>query len=74
MGISRLKNRIWFWKPQWYWFGWKTLVPLYYGHDEFARRTFMFGWTITGRVIIAVWNCGDPLCIKEMGDPDDSIT
>lgn len=55
-------NTMWFWKPQWHWFGWKTLVPFAYGHDEYARRTLLFGWTITGRAIFAVWGCGDPEC------------
>lgn len=55
-------GRIWFWKPQWHWFGWRTLVPAHYGHDEYARRTILLGWTITGRVIIALWNCGDEEC------------
>lgn len=54
--------KIWFWKPSWHWHGWTTLVPFVYGHDEYARRTAMFGWTITGRVIIALWGCGDAEC------------
>ena len=53
---------IWFWKPQWYWHGWRTLIPVYYGHDQYARWTVMLGWTITGRAIIALWGCGDPEC------------
>jgi hypothetical protein len=55
-------SRIWFWKPQRYWFGWRTLIPFLYGHDQYARRTLLFGWTITGRVIIAVWGCGSAEC------------
>lgn len=55
-------DRVWFWKPQWHWFGWKTLIPVYYGHDEYARQTIMLGWTVTGRVIIALWGCGNPEC------------
>lgn len=58
-------SRVWFWKPQWYWFGWKTLIPFLYGHDQYARRTLLFGWTITGRVIIAVWGCGNPVCEQD---------
>ena len=58
-------SRVWFWKPQWYWFGWRTLIPFLYGHDQYARRTLLFGWTITGRVIIAVWGCGDAECEQE---------
>lgn len=58
-------GRVWFWKPSWYWFGWKTLIPFLYGHDQYARRTLLFGWTITGRVIIAVWGCGSPICAQD---------
>lgn len=50
---------VWFWKPSLYWFGWKTLIPFLYGHDEYARRTLLFGWTITGRIIIPVWECDE---------------
>ena len=59
------EGRIWFWRPQWHWFGWRTLIPFGYGHDEFARRVLIFGWTITGRILIAVWSCGDPEGIQE---------
>lgn len=55
-------GRVWFWKPQWYWFGPKTLIPFQYGHDQYARRVLVFGWTVTGRVLIAAWDCGDPEC------------
>lgn len=58
-------GRVWFWKPQRHWFGWKTLVPFRYGHDEYARRVLVFGWTVTGRVLIAVWGCGHYLCENE---------
>ena len=58
-------RRIWFWKPQWYWFGWKTLIPFMYGHDECARRTLLLGWTITGRIIFALWGCGSEECERE---------
>lgn len=56
-------GRVWFWKPQWHWFGWKTLVPFTYGHDEYARRVLCIGWSVTGRVLIAVWYCGDRECL-----------
>lgn len=59
---ARSGSRAWFWKPQWYWFGWKTLIPFAYGHDEYARRTLLLGWTVTGRIIIALWDCGDEEC------------
>ena len=58
-------SRIWFWKPSWYWHGWTTLIPFVYGHDQYARRTVMLGWTITGRVIIALWGCGSAECETE---------
>lgn len=32
-------RRVWFWAPCWYWHG---------------RRTVMFGWMVTGRVIVAI--------------------
>jgi hypothetical protein len=58
-------SRAWFWKPSWYWYGWTTLIPFVYGHDEYARRTIMLGWTVTGRVIIALWPCGDRECEED---------
>lgn len=62
---ARREARIWFWRPQWHWFGWKTLIPFMYGHDEYARRTLLLGWTVTGRVIIPLWFCGDEKCLTE---------
>lgn len=58
-------SRIWFWKPQLHWFGWKTLAPFTYGHDQYARRVLCIGWTVTGRVLVAVWGCGDQSCEEE---------
>lgn len=52
-----LRYRVWFWKPQWYWHGWKTLVPFFTGGDEYDWHTVCIGWTITGRVIIATHPC-----------------
>lgn len=46
--------RIWFWAPSWYWHGWSTLLPVHMGGDEYGRRTLMLGWTVTGRMIVAV--------------------
>jgi len=34
-------------------------------HDEYARRVLVIGWTLTGQVIIALGECGDPECITE---------
>lgn len=62
---ARINARVWFWKPQLYWFGWSTLVPFQIGHDEYARRTLLLGWTITGRAIIALWDCGDDECKRD---------
>lgn len=47
-------SRVWFWRPCWYWHGWRTLLPVYFGGDECGRRTVLLGWTVTGRVIVAV--------------------
>ncbi len=52
-----LRTRIWFWKPQWHWFGPKTLLPFGTGGDEFDWHTIVLGWSITGRAIIAVRRC-----------------
>lgn len=57
-----MKRRVWFWPPQWYWYGLRTLIPVGFGHDEYARKTIVLGWTITGRAIIALWDCGDVEC------------
>lgn len=53
-------GRIWFYKPSLWWHGWRTLLPLAFGGmcgDEYGRRTLVIGWTITGRIIIAVRTC-----------------
>lgn len=63
--IKQQDRTPWFWKPQWHWFGWKTLIPFSYGHDEYARRTLLLGWTITGRVIFPLWDCGDRDCHED---------
>lgn len=55
----------WAWRPQWHWHGWQTLLPLMLGHDEYARRTLVIGWTITGRLIIPIGDCGDPECHRD---------
>lgn len=52
-----LRARVWFWKPQWYWHGWSTLVPFFRGGDEYDWHTIVLGWTITGRIIIATRHC-----------------
>lgn len=60
--VDAPKKRVWFYKPQWFWFGWQTLSPVVIGHDEYSRETIMLGWAITGRVIIATRYCGDVDC------------
>ena len=54
---------IYFWKPQWHWHGWRTLIPFFMGEDEDGKRTAVFGWTITGRMIVRLWTCNDPECV-----------
>ena len=49
--------RIWLTRPQWYWFGWQTLVPFYGGSDEYDWHTVTLGWTVTGRVTFATRPC-----------------
>ena len=62
---ERQAERIWFYKPQMYWHGLSTLLPVTTGHDDYARYTLMIGWTITGRIIIALGDCGDEECHTE---------
>lgn len=52
-----LRERVWFYKPSRYWYGWRTLVPFERGGDEYDWHTIVLGWTITGRVIIALRRC-----------------
>lgn len=59
---ARRKARIWFYQPQMHWFGPWTLSPFDYGHDDLSRRTLVIGWTITGRIVIPLWDCGDQEC------------
>lgn len=49
-----MPHRVWFYRPQWHWYGWRTLIPFYRGGDEHDRWTVMLGWTLTGRVVIAL--------------------
>lgn len=62
---ARRRAVIWFWKPQWHWFGWSTLSPFLIGHDQYARRTLVVGWTVTGRAIIPLWFCGSGDCLRD---------
>lgn len=47
-------TRVWFWAPCWYWYGLATLWPIHFGGDEWGRRTLLLGWTVTGRVVVAI--------------------
>ena len=59
---ARSEERFWFYKPEMYWHGISTLSPIAIGHDDYARHTLMLGWTITGRIIIALGDCGEKEC------------
>jgi hypothetical protein len=62
-------GRVWFYRPELYWFGLKTFRPFKFGHDEYARYTAVFGWAFTGRIVVAFRDCGDPTCRAEaIGD------
>lgn len=43
-----------FWRPQLHWYGWQTLIPVYFGRNESGWRTVVLGWTVTGRIAIAL--------------------
>lgn len=55
----------WFYKPSWYWYGWQTLLPITLGNDEYHRRDIVFGWTVTGRMIIPLWHFNEEKCDPE---------
>lgn len=57
---SEEPGRVWFYKPQLdvHW-------PVFLGHDEYARRVLVLGFPFTGRVLIALWKCGDTECLQE---------
>lgn len=64
-----LRARVWFWKPQWHWFGKRTLIPFARGGDEWDWHTIVLGWTITGRVIIATRRCpGTGRCAEDFAE------
>ena len=60
--IATPSRKPWFWTPQWYWFGLKTLLPISFGGDEYCRRTIVFGYTITGRMIVPLWGHSEKKC------------
>lgn len=63
--IDAPKKRVWFYKPEWYWGGWRRLFPVWTSHDEYSRETLVLGWDITGQVIIATRYCGDADCYAD---------
>lgn len=64
--VNRIpKSRVWFDRAEWYWYGWRTLLPVHFSHDEYARRTFVVGWTITGHIVMALGYCGDMECLED---------
>ncbi len=63
-------ERVWFWKPSWYWFGPRTLVPFATGSDEWGWHTIVLGWTVTGRIIIAWRKCPRTGKCAPDADPD----
>lgn len=36
-------SRIWFYRPDLYWHGWRTLLPIRMGGDEHGHRTLIIG-------------------------------
>jgi hypothetical protein len=62
---------VWCYGPEWYWHGWRTLLPVQLGGDEYGRRTLMAGWTVTGRVVVAISRPGRlyPPDALEVEDP-----
>ena len=62
---DRHPPRVWFYRPELYWYGWKTLLPIGRGHDEYAHWVLILGWSFAGRVLIALWGCDDPECEAE---------
>ena len=55
-------SRIWFYRPELHWFGWRTLLPAHRAADEYDRHTLMLGWTVTGRIVIAYRKCPGQNC------------
>lgn len=50
----RALPRLSVWPPCWHWHGLSTLLPIGFGGDEHGRRTVVLGWTVTGRIIVAI--------------------
>lgn len=83
------RERVWCWKPEWYFaYYWdptlsiprrllRITVPVGLGGDEWDWHTLVFGWTFTGRIIVATRRCpqtgrcadGEPLRPDWPADP-----
>ena len=48
------KERVWFYKPEFYWYSWRGLKPIWFGDDEFHWKTIVIGWNPTGQIVIAL--------------------
>lgn len=42
---------------------WLALRPIYFGADEWCRRTVVIGNRWTGCIVIAMWRAYDPWCV-----------
>jgi len=54
---SVLGRRWWFYRPQVYWQSWKSLLPVGFGFDEYGRKVCVLGWSVTGKICLALWLC-----------------
>lgn len=55
-------SMLWFYRPERYFPSWRGLIPFSIGHDGYARRTVVIGWTFSGRIVIALGYCGKQDC------------
>jgi hypothetical protein len=46
------KTRFWFYRPSWYFY---RFSPVWFGNDEWNRKTIVLGWNVTGQLVIALW-------------------
>jgi hypothetical protein len=53
-------RRVWFYKPG----SWVTWHPIYFGADEWCRRTVVLGSWLTGCIVVALWRVYEPSCPK----------
>lgn len=59
MGRNPWKKRIWFYRP-YRGIGWWNLRPVWFGNDEFHRKTIVLGFPWTGEAVIALWHFKQP--------------